>query len=227
MSGVTCSKFSIINCSTSSSRSGVATCMWKFCYYIHSRTCKQRTLWEQYTYKFSFCVHCREVVLFSEVQNVLKLLGLLFGTLKSVLCREVYYIISLSQRVHYWGFYCIHKHILHIVLTFSSDNCLLEEAPPFTCWVEVVAHQPLVSTGQSFRNITKIPGILCQSFKVWVFGFKAHTPVAIKRTNPVKHEYYQYVLCTLYTCMYSHFNTTPRYKACSLQDPLRYVDDVM
>ena len=160
--------------------------MWKFCYYIHSRTCKQRTLWEQYTYKFSFCVHCREVVLFSEVQNVLKLLGLLFGTLKSVLCREVYYIISLSQRVHYWGFYCIHKHILHIVLTFSSDNCLLEEAPPFTCWVEVVAHPPLVSTGHSFRKITKTPEILCQSFKVWVFRFKVHIPVAIKRTNPVK-----------------------------------------
>jgi len=37
----------------------------------YSRTPDQRTLWEQY--KFSCCVLCREGVLFSEVQNVLKL----------------------------------------------------------------------------------------------------------------------------------------------------------
>ena len=38
-------------------------------------------------YKFSCCVLCREVVLFSEVQNVLELYSdKLFGTLKSILC---------------------------------------------------------------------------------------------------------------------------------------------
>ena len=31
----------------------------------------------------------------------------LFGTLKSVLCREVYCIVSQSWGVHYWRFYCI------------------------------------------------------------------------------------------------------------------------
>ena len=46
----------------------------------YSKTSEQRTHWGKY--KFSCCAHCREVVLFSEVQ--------LFGTLKSVLCREVY-----------------------------------------------------------------------------------------------------------------------------------------
>jgi len=30
-----------------------------------------------------------------------------FGTLKSVLCREVYYITSMPQRVYYQRFYCI------------------------------------------------------------------------------------------------------------------------
>ena len=38
----------------------------------------------------------------SEVQNVLKLYGnQLFGTLKSALCREVYYIMFICLRVHY------------------------------------------------------------------------------------------------------------------------------
>ena len=36
---------------------------------LYSQTSEQRTLWEQY--KFSCCVLCREVVLFSEAQNVL------------------------------------------------------------------------------------------------------------------------------------------------------------
>ena len=30
----------------------------------------------------------------------------IFGTLACVLCREVYYIVSLSQRVHYRRFHC-------------------------------------------------------------------------------------------------------------------------
>ena len=47
-------------------------------------------------------------VLFSEVQNVLELTGnKVFGTLNCVLCREVYYIVSLSHRVPYWRFHCI------------------------------------------------------------------------------------------------------------------------
>ena len=70
----------------------------------YSQTSEQRTLWEQY--KFKSFVLCREV-LFSEVHNVLEpLANQLFGTLKSVLCREVYYIVSLSRRVHYRRFDC-------------------------------------------------------------------------------------------------------------------------
>ena len=54
-------------------------------------------------------VLCREVVLLLEVQNVLRLYigNQLFGTLKSVFCREVYYIMSVSWRVHYRRFYCM------------------------------------------------------------------------------------------------------------------------
>ena len=37
---------------------------------VNSQTSEQRTLWEQY--KFKSFVLCREVVLFSEVQNVLE-----------------------------------------------------------------------------------------------------------------------------------------------------------
>ena len=40
------------------------------CVYVYSQTSEQRTLWEQY--KFKSFVLCREVVLFSEVQNVLE-----------------------------------------------------------------------------------------------------------------------------------------------------------
>ena len=32
----------------------------------------------------------------------------IFGTLNSVLCREVYYTVSLFQRVHYWRFHCVY-----------------------------------------------------------------------------------------------------------------------
>jgi len=65
----------------------------------------QSNLWTKDTlnnnYNFS-CILCREVVLFSEIQNVLKLEGnQLFGTLKRVCCREVHYSMSLSQRVQY------------------------------------------------------------------------------------------------------------------------------
>jgi len=64
----------------------------------------QSNLWTKDTlehYEFSCCILCRDVV-FSEVQNVLNLYGnQLFGTLKSTLCREVYYIMSLSRRVQY------------------------------------------------------------------------------------------------------------------------------
>ena len=31
----------------------------------------------------------------------------IFGTLTCVLCREVYYVVSLSRRVHYRRFHCI------------------------------------------------------------------------------------------------------------------------
>ena len=37
---------------------------------VYSQTSEQRTLWEQY--KFKSFVLCREVVLFSEVQNILE-----------------------------------------------------------------------------------------------------------------------------------------------------------
>jgi len=73
---------------------------------LYSRTSEQRTRWEQD--KFSCYTRCKEVVCFSEVQNVLKLYGnQLFGTLKGVICREIYYIMSLSWRVHYHRFSCI------------------------------------------------------------------------------------------------------------------------
>jgi len=39
-------------------------------HFLRSKTTEQRTCWGQH--KFSCCVLCREVVLFSEVQNVLK-----------------------------------------------------------------------------------------------------------------------------------------------------------
>jgi len=57
----------------------------------YTKTSKQRTHWEQD--EFSGCVPCREVVLFSEVQNILKLFT---WALESVLCREVYISISLG-----------------------------------------------------------------------------------------------------------------------------------
>ena len=38
-----------------------------------------------------------------------------FGTLNCVLCREVYYTVSLSQRVHYRRFHCIHITIHHYI----------------------------------------------------------------------------------------------------------------
>ena len=45
----------------------------------------------------------------------------IFGTLTRVLCREVYYTVSLSRRVHYRRFYCIRTkdvksptHIKHV-----------------------------------------------------------------------------------------------------------------
>jgi len=108
-------------------------CACTICEYqtVYSRTSEQRTLWEQY--KFSCCVLCREVVLFSEVQNVLKLEGnQLFGTLKSVLCREVYYIMSLSRRVHCWRFYCIPTHIR--VCMGMRLICSLEDMPYNDAW---------------------------------------------------------------------------------------------
>ena len=62
----------------------------------YSKTPEQRTLWEQY--KFKSFVLCREVVLFSEVQNVLELYtNQLFGTLKSVLCRGLLYCVPISE----------------------------------------------------------------------------------------------------------------------------------
>ena len=58
-------------------------------------------------YKFTSFVLCREVVLFLEVVSVLKLQGRqFFGTSSSVPCREVFYIVPLSRRVHYRRFHC-------------------------------------------------------------------------------------------------------------------------
>ena len=58
-------------------------------------------------YIFSCCVLFREVVLFLKVQNVLNYWETNYlGPSKSILCREVYYFVSLSQRFHYQMFYC-------------------------------------------------------------------------------------------------------------------------
>ena len=44
-------------------------------------------------------VHCREVVHSSEVESVLALYESIFGTLESVLCCEVVYMVSFIRRV--------------------------------------------------------------------------------------------------------------------------------
>ena len=70
-------------------------------------TSEQRIHWGQY--KFTVYILFREVVLFLEVvNNVLKSWEeCIFGTSSSVPCREVYYILTLSQRVPYQRFYYI------------------------------------------------------------------------------------------------------------------------
>ena len=49
-----------------------------------------------------------------------------FGTSTCVLCREVYYIVSLSRRVHYQRFHCIGNNNYHHHTTtkyvFNSSN---------------------------------------------------------------------------------------------------------
>lgn len=62
----------------------------------YSKTSEQRKHWGKY--KFSCCVCCREVVLFSEVQ--------LFRTLKMSCVERSTYYIPISENPLYWRFYC-------------------------------------------------------------------------------------------------------------------------
>ena len=50
-----------------------------------------------------------------------------FGTSNSVLCREVYYIVSLFWRVHYQRLHCIYTHspcTCTCTCTFGDEGCL-------------------------------------------------------------------------------------------------------
>ena len=52
-------------------------------------------------------VLCREVFLFGRVKMYCRNYT---GTVRLVLCREVYYSVSLFGKVPYWGFNCIHTY---------------------------------------------------------------------------------------------------------------------
>ena len=71
----------------------------------------------QADYKFACFVLCREVVLFSGVLKTIE--KVIFGTLSSVLCREIFYSVSLSQKVRYWRFHCTY---LYITLFIDDDT---------------------------------------------------------------------------------------------------------
>ena len=102
-------------------------------YYTYSRTSGQRTLWEQYN--FSCCILCREAVLFSEIQNVLKLdikyiseAGLQFSsiTLPVLWCLHVPGILNMnleSQSTTFTSYCSVHHlnyHDLWIILCMRT-----------------------------------------------------------------------------------------------------------
>lgn len=70
--------------------------------------------------------------------------------------------------------------------TTSSTDSVIKKAMAISSGVEIIAHEPLVSTCLSFAPVYEFPSIFDQPFEVAMLGFIRHAPVSDQWTNPAQ-----------------------------------------